>query len=882
MGNNQKENDEINMKEEINKINKTSSITIEPFKDKSKNISFGGDKEKEMINKFNAFDILWYASEDSEELEKWIAFTNVNVTKTSDMNIFYQMALKSRLCNLIIISSGSFAEKTFPFIDEKLLIGNIIIYCMNSEYHKKWSKKYKSIIEVCTKPSQIFEFLLQCHIPYNIPFFNYKFENKEIIKDEHYTYDNNTEIKINKDNFSFKLNDYEKFCAEALRNYRLSYINYKTFFESFMDNSKIIFDFFYTDVFLVSSLNDYIISFKDLINNLKGLTLLSLYFSKFPFLFGVLNYLEIESILNEKSIENDLSDDYIELSPHLLPLIKKLEEEKISILDETSHLKFIQTFLIKCIKKFSKMVYNFDEFSKFPTMIKYLEDFDFCLKYFFFRMYGIYKDHYYRSQCRGTLDRCDKRIPIFYTYCSFKLHEKEALKIITKDELDIINETLIIKNFIVIGNKEFYDHTQKIESLFIPKNKKLVWKNINEVKDYFTSESSPLKLRNFSYIIIINFINIDNYIKILYSLKKEFALDMMLIAYVEDDDILINKQMLMELTGIPIFISDDFREIKNFIISQQYCNCSRCFIDFSSNMRKILNQDEIMKKHLPIIKFEEKEITDKLNAEDGWELVDSFPKELFNLKFLSVDGTSNVDTISFNLFKLCKENKIESEFFKIYCKYFNFSLLPEILCSKTLTIILKQICFAYTLSNISDNKPPFYYLMNRDLRSGDFSKIEKFLNLISAFNSILKYGSIKSYKGDLYRGSKLDKNFIKNNLEIGKVITNACFWSASKSRDVAESFLWPGGNILFVIKSKGGNNIDIDEEKLSYFSEKEVLFLPFCKFLVKNKKKIIIKRKEFNEVEFEEIENINEIEKIKSYNISMEESYEINNLAFHK
>ena len=35
-------------------------------------------------------------------------------------------------------------------------------------------------------------------------------------------------------------------------------------------------------------------------------------------------------------------------------------------------------------------------------------------------------------------------------------------------------------------------------------------------------------------------------------------------------------------------------------------------------------------------------------------------------------------------------------------------------------------------------------------------------------------------------------------------------------------------------------------------------------------------------MEFEEIENINEREKIKSYNISMEESYEINNLAFHK
>jgi len=384
-----------------------------------------------------------------------------------------------------------------------------------------------------------------------------------------------------------------------------------------MNDSQGVFNFFYTNLPPFLLLNDLKIFFKVLNSNLRGLTFLSLYFSKFPFLFGVLNYSEIESILNEKSNEDNLLDDYMGLSPHLLPLIKKIEEEKISILDETSHLKFVQTFLIKCVKKFSKMIYNFDEFSKFPTMIKYLEDLDFCLKYFFFRMYGIYKDHYYTSRCRGALDRCDKRIKIFYNYSSFQPHEKIALKIISRDELDIINETLIIQNFIVIGNKEFYNLIQKIESEFIPKNKNLVWKNINEVKDYLKEESSIGKLRNFSYIIIINFKDIDNYSKILYSLKNEFALDIMLIAYIVDENFLINKQMLIELTGIPIFISNDFHKIKNFIISQKYCTCSRCFIDFSSYLRKILNQDEIMKQHIPIITFEEKEITDKLNVEDG-------------------------------------------------------------------------------------------------------------------------------------------------------------------------------------------------------------------------------------------------------------------------
>ena len=42
-------------------------ITLTPFPDKTKNISFGGDKEKEMIQKFNAFDIIRYAPEDSEK-----------------------------------------------------------------------------------------------------------------------------------------------------------------------------------------------------------------------------------------------------------------------------------------------------------------------------------------------------------------------------------------------------------------------------------------------------------------------------------------------------------------------------------------------------------------------------------------------------------------------------------------------------------------------------------------------------------------------------------------------------------------------------------------------------------------------------------------------
>ena len=131
-----------------------------------------------------------------------------------------------------------------------------------------------------------------------------------------------------------------------------------------------------------------------------ALTLISLYFSKLPFLFGLLNYSEIESILNKNIESDDLVKDYRELSSHLKILLEKLEKEKVSILDETIHLKFLQIFLIKYCKRLTKVVYNFDEYSKYPVMIKSFEDIDFCLKYFFFRTYGWFKNNkIYNIRC---------------------------------------------------------------------------------------------------------------------------------------------------------------------------------------------------------------------------------------------------------------------------------------------------------------------------------------------------------------------------------------------------------------------------------------------------------------------------------------------------
>ena len=85
-------------------------------------------------------------------------------------------------------------------------------------------------------------------------------------------------------------------------------------------------------------------------------------------------------------------------------------------------------------------------------------------------------------------------------------------------------------------------------------------------------------------MIIINAEDVDNYIKELYYIKNEYALIILIIIYIEDKNILINKKILMNHLNIPVFFVNNINEIKDFIISQENCDSVRLFIDSSSKM----------------------------------------------------------------------------------------------------------------------------------------------------------------------------------------------------------------------------------------------------------------------------------------------------------
>ena len=132
-------------------------------------------------------------------------------------------------------------------------------------------------------------------------------------------------------------------------------------------------------------------------------------------------------------------------------------------------------------------------------------------------------------------------------------------------------------------------------------------------------------------------------------------------------------------------------------------------------------------------------------------------------------------------------------------------------------------------------------------------------------NLAIEKGEIKCYEGNLFRATKLQIDFIETKIIVGKTLTNLSFWSSSKSKEKAEQFLAdPYRNILFKIKTKG-NNIDIHKEGISHFNEKEVLFLPYSKFLIKSKDKKCFLNKEIYEVELEGLDNEHERGNIKSF-----------------
>lgn len=829
------------------------TINLKPYFDPKKNISFGGKLETEMFETFNSLDIIWYAPEKTEKLEKWKAFSNVEVYRAINKEELLEYITYNKNTDIIIIMTGKYAEELFTKNEKDRVFFSsntiIIIYCKNSEYHKAWSKNYKEIKIVTTKPNEIFDYLLKLQLFCGDKFhlFNYK-----IIDFKKYNFNyflNNESNELIFEDFSLKLNPYEKYCFSIMGTFMLtSTLKNEMFYDFRCCFSKIINlfygetidDFAYSEFHqfsLLTNLNKNIDKPpKNLLLLLTALLLISFYFSKLPYLYGYLNYKEIEKQLKEKITKDILRKKYEEIFNCLIIYFWNTISNKIIDLTQQETLKKIHYFLIDFIKYQTE----FNEYSNYPILIRYLMDIDFSLKYFFDIIFELIKfEKYKKNKClyKIIVLNVDKRISYFKTYINMKLNENEVLKILSKEELIKLNKAIKIKDFIVIGNKGFHQKIKNIENNL--SYNKIDYLKISELRNYLNKEIKKNKERNFRYFFIIEIEEMQNNCKEIYSIIKMFSLILHIIIYSKNEKIFINKN-IFQIPYIPIFLANSIEEIINYVKSQEFISCG-------FNITYNLNE-EITSLFTQKIKNEQ--IDDLVFEDDCWELSEKIPKEVFEKIIFEKNWDDSIGEMKRNMLKLLKDNNIggnEDITYK-YAKYFSFKSFPESV--DLIDIVIKHFLYAYSRN---EEKNSFYYILNKELRSGVSNKTHKYLEIVSIFNTALEQKAIKSYKGEVYRGTYIKNDIIDKILVEGKIVINFAFMSSTKSRKVAEQFLsQQNKNVLFIIETNG-NNIDIELECISHYqNEKEVLFVPYSKFsVIKNEKKNFITKKGNNKEIYE-------------------------------
>ena len=151
----------------------------------------------------------------------------------------------------------------------------------------------------------------------------------------------------------------------------------------------------------------------------------------------------------------------------------------------------------------------------------------------------------------------------------------------------------------------------------------------------------------------------------------------------------------------------------------------------------------------------------------------------------------------------------------------------------------------------------FYRIINDDLRTRDPRKIYRYINILAFINQAILEEELISFKGKVYRATKLDEKLILK-LIPGTKMVNTTFWSTSKEFNIAQRFMvrndWRNA---YIICKTVRNNIDLDLEQLNPYNEKEVLFLPFTEFIVENITSEMKYNKKVYTIELTELENKN-------------------------
>ena len=773
--------------------------------------------------------------------------------------------------NWIIICPCVDLEYNIKDINSNKNIYRIILYCpfFRHEHNLDFFFTFPKFYGFANSYNELIEKLFRlCNIYYFRKRQNYeiKIDKKNIIE---LNYDTKFLLDFNNE---CSMNNIKNFKPFELYEFRMnqdicyfSIIQSYTFLNNYIENNNydLFFVIFQNNIRLITLSNDILEKTKIASNFLKNLHLLYLYFSNYPYLFGVLTDEEINEILSQFQPDSEDIAHYAILVSGYNSLIlivndlTSLINNGLSILNKKQELKKLQKSLIE-FKLMNEQIFskfNIPELIEFYQIKNFLRDIDFCIGItIIYIIKNTLINYPSKFEIRPSYLNLEKRFQFNFFYSKYLKKDSN----IENDQVLAFNNSIKYNETIILGDNYFHDLIKKMN---IP-CENIYYLNQNQFSYFFqVPKKIEGKYKICKYFIIMNEKYGNEYMDTIRYINNVFGIKFIIILYIENKDIKIHKN-IVQCPFMPIIITYSEKDILNYYYDNYTRLNKNYLLEYEISDEKIYEIDYDFPK-LNETKFIKEQ-------DNGWDMIKTVNKNIFKLisvnKFL---GYIDLGTYSKNMYKVYKENNCLDLFIKYYGNYFACDYLVE--QTVPMLSVIKLFIYAYTLEE--KNGKSFYSLMNNDLRSGDKQKICRYLPMFYVIYSFLKDKYLKSYNGDVFRAAYFKKELI-DEIKEGKKLLNASLWSSSKKLDVAKKFLFHyKKNILLHTKVKEGNNIDIHLENLSlYPDEEEVLFLPYCVFEVKSFNKVRENGLDYYKLDLiycEEENKSNDIENLKFNDINL-------------
>ena len=358
------------------------------------------------------------------------------------------------------------------------------------------------------------------------------------------------------------------------------------------------------------------ILFPKFLDYLKDLTILSLYFHNYPYLLNLFSFQEVKEAF-ENPISHSLAQGDINiLSKELSGRIMNNE----SILVDKEKLKKFQLAFIH-ITSLSKRLENQDitEFIYHYQIINIFRDIDFCLKYYLLELYPMINNKEYHSleEFLFCLTNSEPRYLIYSQYL-IQIYSPYTFE---DNEQSIINDTLTIKDFIVLGDTNFYEKIKSIETKI--KTNSFQYLNIEQISNYLDQKKKEKgsKIMPYSYFVIMRFKDFEKYFPDIYALYFKTGITFLIFLFMEngDSERFYKNQMYFTFSLILVYSNED---ILNYL-SQQ--------LNFY-NIMEMPGCEDIADIKIPKITYEQ---NTEDNYQDGcFELAETFDVNLVKNNFM--------------------------------------------------------------------------------------------------------------------------------------------------------------------------------------------------------------------------------------------------------